>query len=81
MEPHPVIPFKERKEISTLSDLAEILGIPHGTLKGMVRGFAGCSAKRAEQIEDRTGGDVKAIDVLRWHLRWNRQSQKRTAPV
>jgi transcriptional regulator with XRE-family HTH domain len=48
----------------TIPELAERLGLSRPYVTQLLNGTRGASVKTAKQIQERTGGKVKAADVL-----------------
>lgn len=76
-DPHPLVIYAENHSLSR-SQAAAVFGIPYGTFRQIVSGHAGIAFGRAERWEKASGGEVKAIDVMRWQER-NRKSTRGAA--
>ena len=55
--------YRDRKKLST-PELAKLLGLSRTYTIQLLNGSRGASVSTAKQIEQRTGGKVKATDVL-----------------
>ena len=67
-DPHPAVVLG-RKRGWKYRDTADFLKVDYRQFKKIVRGFQGLSPERAHRWEELSGGELKAIDLLRWHLR------------
>lgn len=76
-DPHPLVVFCVVKGISRREGAAA-LGVRYGVFRQLVAGHAGTSFARAERWEEKSGGLIKAIDVMRWQER-NRKSGRAAA--
>ncbi len=77
MDPHPLVIFGEKRGLSR-RQTAAVFSIPYGTFRQLVRGHTGTAFGRAEEWESLSGGEVKAVDVMRWQER-NRKSARDAA--
>ncbi len=77
LEQHPLERYRSRRGW-TQDKSATHFGMPISTYKQVVRAFTGVSPKRADKIESASGGELQAIDILRWHQR-NRRDLRASA--
>lgn len=68
MDPHPLVTYGEKRGL-TRRQTAAVFSIRYGTFRQLVRGHTGAAFSRAELWEKESGGEVKAIDVMRWQER------------
>lgn len=71
-EIHPCVVYGEKRGWD-YARTAKFFGISYGVFKQMVRGFTGCSLSRADGFEKRSKGEIRSIEVLRWHERNRRE--------
>jgi hypothetical protein len=68
LEAHPLVVYGKGRGWA-YARTAKFFRIPYSTYRILVRGLCGISFERAEQCERRSKGEVRAIDLLRWHER------------
>ena len=74
VETHPLVRFG-RKCGWGYEQTAEFFDVPYSTFKQMVRGWTGCSFRRAESFENKSAGKIRAVAVMRWHERNRRERE------
>lgn len=67
-EAHPLVTFGIERAWS-YEKTARFFGFSYGLFRQVVRGFRGVSVTRADRIEKKSHGEIKSIDLLRWHGR------------
>jgi hypothetical protein len=77
MEVHPAVVFGKRRGWD-YTKTAAALDCEYGAFKQIVRGFRGLSVTRADEWERLSRGELRSIDLLRWHQR-NRRGGAVTA--
>lgn len=68
LEPHPLVIYGKSRGWK-YARTAKFFRIPYSTFRILVRGLCGMSFERADAIERRAKGEIRAIDLLRWHER------------
>lgn len=74
LDVHPAVLFA-RSRGWDYAKTAAFLRCPHGVFRQIVRGFCGVSIRRADQWERLSKGEIRAIDLLRWHERNRRTAE------
>lgn len=78
MDPHPLVIYGKKRGLSR-RQTAAVFKVPYGTFRQLVSGHTGAAFSRAEEWERASGGEVKAIDVMRWQERHRRSSKDAAA--
>lgn len=76
-DPHPLVQYGEQHGLSR-RQTAAVFSIPYGTFRQLVSGHTGAAFARAEEWEDASDGEVRALDVMRWQER-NRKTARDAA--
>lgn len=64
-EPNPLVAFGDEEGLSR-REVWEFFDVPESTFKQLVTGHTRASWDRAREWEKRSGGRVRAVDVMAW---------------